>query len=427
MGAFLLLWSTQMLSQLGSEMTSFALTLWLFERTGSALQMSALSVCSYAPYVLLSIFAGALTDRWDKKKTMLISDAFTAFCAVAILLLYSNGKLEPWHLYGLNIFNGLMNTVQNPASEVAITLLTPKDKIQQASSFKSLSGSLITVFHPIIATALYGFGGMDLVLIVDLATFSIAFLSLLFFIHVPECSKESGVKVSVLQEVRYGLQFLKGTPMVLWLILFLAGVNLVASAFDAALPAYILPRPNGGNQILGLVSSCAGAAMLAGNLANFVLPTPTDRIRVIVYTMLFSLTTDNFLMSLTDSPFLWCVAQVLGYVPVTLMNTNLDVVVRSSIPTEMQGRVYACRNTLQFFTIPLGRLLGGLLIDETCDPLMASVQEDSLLVKMFSKEGGSGAALMIFLLGIAGLVICLVFERILRPYNFEEKEKAEVI
>ena len=62
---FYLLWSTQSLSQLGSAMTSFALTLWLYEKTGSALSTAMLSICSYAPYVLMSIFAGAITDRLD--------------------------------------------------------------------------------------------------------------------------------------------------------------------------------------------------------------------------------------------------------------------------------------------------------------------------------------------------------------------------
>ncbi len=77
---FMILWSTQSLSQLGSTMTNFALTLWLYQKTGSALQTALLSICSYAPYVVLSIFAGALSDRWDKKKTMLVCDTLAACC-----------------------------------------------------------------------------------------------------------------------------------------------------------------------------------------------------------------------------------------------------------------------------------------------------------------------------------------------------------
>ena len=88
---FLILWSTQSISQLGSSMTAFALTLWLYEKTGSSLSTAALTICSYAPYVLMSIFAGALTDRFDKKKTMLVCDVLAVSCTVVILL-FGTGK-----------------------------------------------------------------------------------------------------------------------------------------------------------------------------------------------------------------------------------------------------------------------------------------------------------------------------------------------
>jgi len=85
--SFLILWSTQSISQLGSSITAFALTLWLYEQTGSALSTAALAVCTYAPYVLMSIFAGALSDRFDKKKTMLVCDILAAVCTVTVLVL----------------------------------------------------------------------------------------------------------------------------------------------------------------------------------------------------------------------------------------------------------------------------------------------------------------------------------------------------
>ena len=81
---FLILWGTQSISQLGSSITAFALTLWLYEKTGSSLSTAALTICSYAPYVLMSIFSGALTDRFDKKKTMLSCDVFAVMCTIII-------------------------------------------------------------------------------------------------------------------------------------------------------------------------------------------------------------------------------------------------------------------------------------------------------------------------------------------------------
>lgn len=183
---FLMLWSTQSISQLGSSITAFALTLWLYEKTGSSLSTAALTICSYVPYVLMSIFAGALTDRFNKKKTMLVCDVFAAVCTVVIFVLFRLNRLMVWHLYVLNAVSGLMNTVQQPASEVAMTIIIPEKYYQKTSGLCSLSRSLLSILNPLIATALYALAGLNLVIAVDLGSFAIAFVTLLFFIRIPE-------------------------------------------------------------------------------------------------------------------------------------------------------------------------------------------------------------------------------------------------
>ena len=415
---FLTLWATQSLSQLGSAMTGFALTLWLYQKTGSALQTALLSICSYASYVVLSIFAGALSDRWDKKKTMLACDTFAACCTLVILILLKTDLLRPAHLYMLNAVTGLMNTVQQPASEVAMTLITPKKHYQKTSGLTYFSNSLVTILNPILATAVFAFAGMDGVILCDLATFVLAFVVLALFIKIPQQRTAETKRKSILRESRAGLTYLRENGMVLNLILFLAGVNLVASAFDAVLPAMILPRKTGSEAVLGMVTSCAGIASLIGSVMVTLLPKPKNRIRVIYLTMLFSLGTENFVIAFTESPVVWCMAQFLGWVVVPIMGASLNVVLRSTIPVEMQGRVYACRNTLQFFTIPIGFFLGGFLVDEVCEPIMA--RNIPWLTGLFGSGKGSGAAMVMFLLGIAGVAICLGFGQRLKRYHFEE-------
>lgn len=174
-------------------------------------------------------------------------------------------------------------------------------------------------------------------------------MTLLFGIRIPKVRYADGEKKeSLAASVKGGLIFLKENGLVFTLILFLAGVNLVASAFDAVLPAFILPAPQGGEIVLGLVTSTAGVAMLVGSVLVTFMKQPGDRVRVIYLTMLFSLSTENFLLAFTRTPALWCLGQVIGWLPVPVMSANLDVILRTSIPVEMQGRVYACRNTLQF-------------------------------------------------------------------------------
>lgn len=416
---FLILWSTQSISQLGSSMTAYALTLWLYEKTGSSLSTAALTICSYAPYVLMSIFAGALTDRLDKKKIMLCCDTFAAMCTVTILVLFRTGQLAVWHLYLLNAVSGLMNTVQQPASDVAMTMIIPQAHYQRTSGLQFLSRSLISILNPLIATALYSLAGLQLVIAIDLSSFAIAFWALLLFIRIPKTEAQQGE--SILSLAKGGLSFLKRNPMILTLILFMAGVNLVASAFDATLPGYVLPNPKGGSRVLGIVTSCSGIAMILGSLLVSVLPKPKNRVRVIYLTMLFSLGTENFLLAFAREPWLWCVGQVIGWLLVPIMSANLDVILRTSIPLELQGRVYACRNTFQFFTIPIGLFLGGFAVDNIFEPLMAQCTAP-VLNALFGSGKGSGAAMMMGVLGILGAGFCLATGKRLRRYCYRETD-----
>ena len=413
---YLLLWSTQSLSALGSAMTGYALILWLYRQSGSALETAMLAICSYAPYVLVSIFAGALSDRWNKKRTMLVCDLLAAVGTVVVLVLLKNGQLAPWHMYVLNAIDGLMNTVQQPASDVAATLLVPKKYYQKTSGLRSFSSSLNTILHPVIASALFGFFGMEAVIAVDLATFAIAFVTLLFFIPIPEISAGDNPQEKLLAAVKSGLSWLRANQLILNLILFLAFINLVASAYNAALPAMLLSRENGGETVLGLVNAVTGGASLVGGVITTLLPPPKNRVRAICGALMLSMSTENFLLAFGRTPWAWCAGAVLGWLLIPLMNANMDVIFRTAIPVDMQGRVYACRNTLQFFTIPLGYFLGGLLVDRVFEPLLASVSSDGLLAFLFGLGKGSGAAALFFVLGLAGVLVCLIFYCILRQY-----------
>lgn len=419
---YLLLWSTQSLSALGSGMTSYALVLWLYLKSGSALQTALLSVCSYAPYVVMSIFAGALSDRWNKKRTMLICDLIAAISTIAVFTLLKINMLHGYYLYLLNALNGLMNTVQQPASEVAATLLIPKEYYQKTSGLRSFSQSLNSILTPILATALFAFMGIEAVIAADLMTFAAAFVTLLLFIHIPETDKNNQPEEKLLVSAKKGLSWLKDNPLILNLILFLSCINLVASVYDAALPAMVLSKCGGNETALGLINTCVGVSTLIGSIFAALMPKPKNRVKIICITLLISMSTENFILAFSDTTLLWCIGAVLGWLVIPIMNANMDVIFRSTIPTDMQGRVYSCRNTLQFFTIPLGFLLGGVLVDKVFEPFMAAQSGDSLLTALFGEGKGSGAAMLFFITGIIGVTICLVFSIILHKYKWNEAD-----
>ena len=180
--------------------------------------------------------------------------------------------------------------------------------------------------------------------------------------------------------------------------------------YSAALPALLLPR-TGGETALGVVNTVTGLSMLLGSAIATVWPKPRSRVRVICNTLLISMGTENLLLSLVRSLPVWCVGACLGWIVIPLMNANLQVIMREGIPVDMQGRVWAARNTLQFFTIPVGYLLGGFLVDRVFEPMMAAQDAQGLWCALFGTGKGSGAAALFLLLWALGLVTCLAFRR----------------
>ncbi len=419
---FILLWLTQLFSALGSAMTNYALVIWSYEQKGSALVTALLMVCSYAPYVLLSIFAGALSDRWNKKKTMLVCDTIAAMGTVVVLVLLKSNTLQIWHLYLLNALNGCMNTVQQPASEVAVTRILPKKYYQKVGGIRYFANSLNSIMTPIVATALMGVAGMDVVIGVDLFTFIVAFITLACFISIPEENKQEEKKETVLQSSRVGLRYLKKNRGILDLILFLSMINLTASMYNAAFPAMMLSRNGGSREAMGLVNATIGVTTLIGSIFASFMKEPKSRVRVIMNALLFSMSFENFLLAFGRNTAIWCFAGFLGWIAIPLMSTNLEAILRLEVPVELQGRIFAARNTLQFFTIPVGYFLGGFFVDYVFEPIMKNQATNSLLTMVFGSGKGSGAAFFFFVIAFLGIGTCIYFRHDKNIWKLEKSQ-----
>ncbi len=410
---FLMLWSSQAVSALGTAMTSFALIVWVYGQKGTASSITLLSICSFLPSIVFCFIAGAIADRWDKKRIMLLADLAAAFGTLIVLVLYLAAALQIWHLYIINFLLSFMNAFQNPASYVATSLLVPKRHYVRVSGLQSLSGSVVTILAPALGSALLAFGGLETVLAFDLVTFAAAFAVLMFFIKIPKTELEAKCgKEPFLKSCKEGINFLREHRALMRIILFFAFINLIAKMGEyGMLPALILSRTGNDQTALGMVEAAVGAGTLIGsNIVTLIKPAKS-RVKVVFFACGIAFLLGDVFLSLTHTLLLWIIAAVASNIPMAFISANLTAIMRTNVPIRMQGRVFSARDTIQYSTIPLGLFLGGVLADYVFEPFMTtSSLLQRVLSVMFGTGKGSGIALIFFIVGIIGFVtnfVCL--------------------
>lgn len=206
--SFLVLWSSQTVSSLGTAMTEFALIIWVYGQKETASSVTLLTICTFLPTILFRFIAGVIVDRWDKKRIMLISDFVAACGTLTIFILYSMSALQIWHLYVINILLSFMNAFQCPASYVATSLLVPKEQYTRVSGLQSFAGSVVSILAPALGSVLLNLGGLPFILIFDLASFAVAFFTLLFFVKLPVIERKAvEIKESFVKNCMTGILF----------------------------------------------------------------------------------------------------------------------------------------------------------------------------------------------------------------------------
>ncbi|BCZ47741.1 hypothetical protein psyc5s11_38080 [Clostridium gelidum] len=410
---FLILWSSQSLSQFGSSMTSFSLIVWAFEKQDSVLSISMLMICSLLPSILLSFLAGTFIDKWNKKLIMIISDTIAAICSVFVLILLFNNRLEISYLYIINVILGIMNAFQSPASSVAVTMIVPKRHYIKISGLQSLSSSMVTTFTPLVATSIYAFGGTKVILFIDLSTFFVAFIALLFCVKIPDyVAYKKKQKLSTLADCLDGVSYIFNNKSILHLIIFMGFVNLIASIYNCNLTPMILARTDNNKIILGVITSFVGIGGVIGSILFTIKKTSKSKVNTIFNSITFSFLICNTLLGIGGNAYIWSFAVLAGHIAVPFLTGNVEVLMRTKVPIEIQGRVFSARNTIQYATIPIGYILGGILADKCFEPIMASNSYLKQILSMIVGSGkGSGISIIFIIIGITGFAVCCMFRR----------------
>lgn len=400
--AFLIIWLGQVISLLGSGLTGFALGVWIYQRTGSVTQFALIAFFTALPGLVLSPIAGALVDRWDRRRTLILSDCMAAVTSVILLLLLwdeSRNLLEIWHIYLLLIIASLANALQWPAFTAATTLLVSKQQLGRASGLSQMGLAISQIASPFLGALMLQQVKMRGILIVDIATFAFAVVSLWFVrIPGPERMPDTQASRSLWQESAAGWTYLRERPGLFALLIVLAGTNFNVGMLQALLPPMILSFAT--STALGSVLSIAGIGMLAGTLAMGVWGGPKRRVNGIFAGLLVQ----GLILSVSGirpSVVLIGTAAFVFLFTVPIINGCSQAIWQVKVPPELQGRVFAVRRMVAQSSMPVAYFLAGPLADRVFEPMLAP--GGSLAGSVGSVLGvgeGRGIAFLFVLLGL---------------------------
>lgn len=408
MRTFIIIWSGQLVSLVGSGLTSFALGVWLYQETGSATLFALNMLFFVLPQMALSPFAGALVDRWDRRWAMALSDIGAALSTLFVVLVLQFGQLEVWHVYLATFINASFNTFQWPAYSAVTTLLVPKKHLGRAGGMVQAGQAISQIAAPAIAGALVIAIGLKGVITIDFATCLFAVFTLLV-IRVPRPETTAAGhegRGSLLEEATYGWKYIRARPGLLGLLLYFASFNLLWGIADALLLPMVLALTTA--DVVGYLSSIVGLGMLAGTLVMSAWGGPKRRVVGVLgggflcglFAMLIGLRPS--LPLITGSAF--C---MLFLFPI--LNASSQALWQSKVEPDVQGRVFAVRRMIAMSVSPLAYVLAGPLADLVFEPLLAEGGTLAGSVGLLVGVGpGRGIGLLTVLMGVSVTLVSVM-------------------
>jgi MFS transporter, DHA3 family, macrolide efflux protein len=404
--AFTVVWVGQAASLLGTNMTGFALTIWAFQQTGSATVLSLVGFFYITPLLVLSPMAGAIVDRSNRKMMMMLSDLASGLVTIALFILYSFGTLQIWHLYVGAFVSGSFQTFQWPAYSAAITMIVPKRHYARAHAMSELAGSSSGIFAPLLAGALLAVIGLAGIFLIDIITFSVAIVTLLFVnIPQPQATGEGRQgKGSLWRESIYGFRYIFERPSLLGLqLVFLFGNFFTTLALRLTAPM-VLARTNTDALVFASVQTVGAVGGVVGGVLISAWGGPNRKIHGVLGGWILTSILGTMLFGVGRSLPVWAAAAFCSAFFVPLINSSNQAIWQSKVAPDVQGRVFAIRRLIAWFVTPLATGISGPLADFVFEPLMLADGLVAARLEWLVGSGpGAGMALIIIAAGLFGI------------------------
>ena len=409
MRVFILIWFGQLVSLVGSSLTSFALGVWVYQTRGSVTQYSIISLSAILPYILVSPFAGAVADRWNRRLVMIVSDFLAGLCTLSIALLFAGGNIQIWHICLLSALNSAFSALQYPAFTASITLLVSRNDLERASGFTQAGRAVSRLMvAPILAGALLETIGLWGILLLDFATFLFAF-TILLLVKIPDVeTSDAGKKGkgTLAREATYGLSYIVHQPGLLALLVFIAVANFFVGLAYVLFTPLILSFASAA--VLGAIASVGGGGMLIGSVGLGLWGETKNLINAMFgYSIMIGICIVS--AGWHSNIFFLGVAVFFFFFGRTIIAGCTQVVIQKKVEPDIQGRVFAITGSIVAACLPLAYFAAGPLADYLFEPLMQSGGMYADTIGQFIETGaGAGIRLMFNIIGASIILIAIV-------------------
>ena len=375
---FMLLWAGELISAIGGGMTSFGLGVYVFGQTGSAASMALVTLLAFLPTLLLSVPAGVLADRYDRRLLMMLGDGCSALGILYILLCMMRGEAALWQICTGVFISSTFSALLEPSYRATVTDLLTKEEYSKASGLVSLAGSARYLISPVLAGALLAVSDIKLLLVIDICTFFPTVFAAAF-VRRGLAKKEAERHDSFWDSLRQGWQAVTGNRGVLILITVSAVLTCFMGTFQILAQPLILSFAD--STTLGIGETICACGMLASSL---YLGAKGIR-RGYVKTLCLSLLAAGMSIAgfgIWENIYPVCLFGFLFFAALPFANNCLDYLVRVNIPDELQGRAWGLIGFLSQIGYVVAYGAAGLLADGIAARFQISVGRGAAWVVM---------------------------------------------
>jgi DHA3 family macrolide efflux protein-like MFS transporter len=358
---YLLFWSGQLVSLLGSSIVQFAIIWWITVTTGSALYLAVATFLGLAPIVAFGPVAGVFADRWNRKKLVFVADMMQALAIVVLVMLFWTGRAGIWQMLAILTFRAVFQAFHEPTVSAITPSMVPRDKLSRMNGLNYLFSGAVRLVGPVSAAVLLQFWQIQEILWIDVLTFLIAMVPLVIT-KIPSV-KTSIAKSSFIDELTQGFSFVKNARGMLTVAILATALNFLIMPLSTLLPYYVKFDHFGGAEELALVMAFLQGGILCGGLLMSVKKGFEKKILTTLVSIVIAFS-GYALIALTPTGSFWfmAVSALIFAVSLPVANVLLQTIMQMVVPLDMQGRVNSVTMALSMAAQPAGTLLSGAIV-----------------------------------------------------------------